>query len=58
MAKNRSKLLEMFDEGMLEPANLVRDLINWLDDAEVKQFCEANDIQLFDEELDEDEDED
>lgn len=56
MAKNRSKLLEMFEEGMLEPANLVRDLINWLDDAEVKQFCEANDIQLFDEELDEDED--
>lgn len=46
MQSNRTKLLDMFETGMLNTDNLVRDLINWLDDAEVKQFCESNDIQL------------
>ena len=46
MQSNRTKLLDMFEAGLLNTDNLVRDLINWLDDAEVKQFCESNDIQL------------
>lgn len=37
------KLLEMNEEGMLNKDNLIRDLLNYMSEDEVKNFAESND---------------
>lgn len=49
MAKNRDKLIELLDDGVLDPKMLARDLLGWLSDDECAEFAHANDIQLEDE---------
>jgi len=42
----RLAVLDMIDEGMLDPNMLCRDLLNWLSTDEVVEFLEANDIDI------------
>ena len=54
MAKNRDKLLEMLDDGILDPNQLAKDLIGWLSEDDCREFAEQNDIELFPEDDEED----
>lgn len=58
MAKNRDRLCELLDDGVLDAATLARDLLGWLSDDECADFARANDIGLFPDEEEEDEDDD
>ena len=53
MSKNRDKLIEMLDEGFLDPKQLAKDLLGYLSDDDCKEFAEKNDIELFPQEDDE-----
>lgn len=39
-----SKMLDLVEQGVFDKDNLIRDLLNWLSEAEVKQFARANDL--------------
>ena len=47
--KNSTQLLALVEEGMLDKDRLITDLIGWLSEDEVREFCNANDIQLDEE---------
>lgn len=52
----RTALLELMDQGALDPATLARDLCGWLSESSVKEFCQANDLPIRDpRDLDDDE---
>jgi tRNA(Ile)-lysidine synthase TilS/MesJ len=50
-------LLSDVSEGMFDKDNLIRDLLNWMSEKDVEEFCQANDIYSESEDEDE-EDED
>lgn len=52
----REKLMDMVDEGIIDPNDLIRDLLNWMTREDVSEFARAN--GYIDEDEDEDEDED
>ena len=39
-----SQLLDGVDQGLYDKDNMIRDLLNWLSEDEVKQFARANDL--------------
>lgn len=39
-----SKLLDNLEQGVYDKDNMIRDLLNWLSEDEVKQFARANDL--------------
>ena len=49
--KYTNKILEMHDEGMLHTEFLVRNLLMWMSEAEVKEFYQKV-IELVDDEND------
>ena len=56
-------VLELVDEGFLDKDTLIQDLLGWMDEDEVRQFCDKNLRDDNDNEpligpVDEDEDED
>jgi hypothetical protein len=51
------RILEMMDEGALDPAKLAEDLLRWMSEADVRQYYEANLAELDEEEEEEDESE-
>lgn len=50
---NTTKLIELMDEGAVDPKYVAIVAIGWMEDREVRLMMEANDILI-----DEDEDED
>lgn len=50
--KCTSRLLELVDEGVLNPNDLLRTALGWMSEDDVKEMCERNDIQLFPEDDD------
>lgn len=50
-----NKLLELIDEGLINPRDVVCMCLKWMCEDEVKEMCEANEI-YFDEEDEEDDD--
>jgi len=48
-------ILEMMDEGLLDPKQLVQDLLGELSERDVKRFAQEVLTELFDEEEEEDE---
>lgn len=44
MRDTTNKVLQMVEDGVLDKDNLIRDLLGYLSEDEVKQFCNANDI--------------
>jgi hypothetical protein len=58
MSPWRTALVELMDQGALDPAVLARDLCSWLSESDVKEFCQANDLPIRDaRDLDDDEQE-
>lgn len=53
------KMLDNVEQGVFDKDNLIRDLLNWLSEDEVKQFARANDYlpNAGDEESSDEEDE-
>lgn len=37
------KMLDLVDQGVFDKDDLIRNLLNWLSEDEVKQFARAND---------------
>ena len=48
-------ILEMMDEGLLDPKQLVQDLLSELSERDVKRFAQEVLSEIFDEEEEEDE---
>jgi hypothetical protein len=38
------KLLDNLEQGVYDKDNMIRDLLNWLSEDEVKEFARANDL--------------
>ncbi len=49
-----NKVLEMIDEGLLDPKDMVMMCLKWMSEDDVKEMCEANEINLEDTEDEED----
>ena len=44
MREYTNKILEMLDEGMFDKNVLIRDLLSWMSENDVKAFYLANDL--------------
>lgn len=47
-----NKIIELVDEGLINRDELIRDLLNWLSEAEVEDFWDQNlseDFETFEE---------
>ena len=55
--KNTNKLLELVDEGVLDPIKVLSAALSWHSDRDVGEMAEANEFILSEEE-DEEDDED
>lgn len=42
--KYTSALLDAVDEGMFDRDSLIRDLLGWMSEADVKEFVQRNDL--------------
>ena len=42
MREYTNKLLDMVDDGILDNVILIRNLLGWMNEDEVKDFCIAN----------------
>lgn len=52
----RAALLDLMEQGVLDPAKLANDLCGWCSESSIKEFCQANDIPIRDpRDLDDDE---
>lgn len=58
MSKNRDRVLELVNEGVLDEMTVITALLNYLSDAEVLEMAESNDFFVFLEEEEEEEEED
>lgn len=56
MSPWRAAVLDLNDQGVFDKDNLIRDLLNWLSESEVEQFCRANDLPITGEDTEEEED--
>ena len=44
--KATNKILEMIDEHVLDPKDVVMMCLKWMSEDEVKEMCEANELDL------------
>lgn len=44
------RLMEAVDDGMVDKDQLIRDLVNWMSEQDVKDFVEANVPELISDE--------
>ena len=51
---SRDRLLELVEEGMISPHYVVLAFCKWNTREDIEDMCHANEIQLWDEEDDED----
>lgn len=49
--KATNKLLEMVDNGLLSPMSVVTMCLKWMSEDDVKEMCEANEIDLDEDEI-------
>ncbi len=48
--QNTNKLIEMVEEGAINKDRLINDLLNWMSEADVTEFAEANNYIVDEEE--------
>ena len=51
-----NKLIELVEEGVLDPIQVLKAALNWHEDREVGQMAEANEFISFEEDEEDDED--
>ena len=51
-----NKLIELVEEGVLDPIQVLKAALNWHEDREVGQMAEANEFILPEEDEEDDED--
>ena len=56
--KNTNKLLELIEEGVLDPIQVLSAALSWHSDRDVGEMAEANEFILFEEEEEDEEEED
>jgi hypothetical protein len=49
--KATNKLLEMVDNGLLSPTTVITMCLKWMSEDDVKEMCEANEIDLDEDEI-------
>lgn len=49
--KYTSQLLDLVDEGVIDKDNLILDLLGWMSESEVEEFCRRNEYITDEEEL-------
>lgn len=49
-----TELLDMVEQGMIDKDSLINDLLGWMSEEDVKQFCRSNDYIAYDPEDEED----
>lgn len=54
--KATCKILEMVEEGLLDKDMVILSCLNWMSEADVKEMAHANEMKLFPEEEEEDDD--
>ena len=47
------RLLDLMDEGIIDPKQLAEALIYWISEASIREFVRANDLELDDPEPEE-----
>ena len=52
MNHTTNKILEMVDEGLLNPRDMLLMAFKWMGEDSVAQMCQANEIELENEEID------
>ncbi len=53
--KNTNKLLEMIEEDLIDPKEVVMMCLKWMSEDEVTKMCEANEVfWIYEEEYEED----
>lgn len=45
-SKATNRVLEMVDEGLLNPRDVLLMALKWMGESDVAQMCEANEIEL------------
>ena len=58
MREYTNRLLEMIEEGMIDPTNVVEMCLSYMSEDEVKDMCQCNDLSDYMFESDDEEDED
>ena len=53
--KNTNRLLEMIDEQLLDPRDVVMMCVKWMSEDEVTEMCRVNEV-FYDEEDEDDDD--
>ena len=56
--ENTNKLLELVDEGVLDPIQVLNAALSWHEDRDVGKMAEANAFFFYDDNDEEDEEED
>ena len=56
--ENTNKLLDLVDEGVLDPIQVLKAALSWHSDRDVGEMAEANEFILFEEEEEDEEEED
>ena len=51
---SRDRLLELVEEGMIDPQYVILAFCKWNTREDIEDMCHANEIQLWDDEDDED----
>lgn len=49
MRKYTKKLLDLVDDNIIDHYTLIRDLLNWMSESDVKQFFEDSNLEELDE---------
>ncbi|MCK5018055.1 MAG: hypothetical protein KAS32_13445 [Candidatus Peribacteraceae bacterium] len=57
MPDNRSKVLEMIEDGMIDKDRFIQDALNWMSDDDVAKFCHHNEFPMSYDEINCEEDE-
>ena len=53
---SRDRLLELVEEGMIDPQYIILAFCKWNTREDIEDMCHANEIQLWDEDDEDDED--
>ena len=49
-----TELLDMVEQGLIDKDSLISDLLGWMSEEDVKQFCRSNDYIAYDPDGEED----
>ena len=52
MRDNRDRLLELIEEGLIDPSYVIMAFVKWNTSDDIEDMCHANEIYLWDDDED------